>query len=146
MLEGFFDGLEVIMDHECGCEAGTGSDHRVSGLEGEIQCAFEADGEPFRGVTSLEGRRSTEAEGRFQTTKLGSLGSELGWTGLDWDRAGESTAGRMNLVWWGSLSNSRRRVIFQIETSLASGLLASLCSERHTDGRAGRWLTGLCLG
>lgn len=52
----------------------------------------------------------------------------------------------MNLVWWGSLSNSRRRVIFQIETSLAFGLLASLCSERHTDGRAGRWLTGLCLG
>lgn len=83
VLEGFFDGLEVIMDHECGREAGTGSDHRVSGLEGEIQCAFEADGETLYGVTSLEGRRSTEAEGRFQTTKLGSLGSELGWTGTE---------------------------------------------------------------
>lgn len=38
-----------------GVRAGSGSDHRVSGLEGEIQCAFEADGEPFHGVTSLEG-------------------------------------------------------------------------------------------
>lgn len=110
-------------------------------------------------MTSVEGRRSTEAEERFQQLQqLGSLGKELGWTGAGTgtEPASQQQSGR-TWQWWGSLSNTgnRRRVIFSNRGKLGFRPFSSPQKDTHTHthGRAGGqtvdcpvpWTSGLGL-
>lgn len=75
VLEGFFGGLEAIMDHECECEGGHGSDHRV-GVRVNFNVSLRLMGNPSWSDVSGGAGRSTEAEERFPIA-MGLLDSTL---------------------------------------------------------------------